>query len=165
MHDYDPLIRLVHQFFQAAGFILLSENVIFHKRYAMTYGQPYNGPDHLRWFAGPDLGNYRKEQLEKDQGAQPVVTVVKGRGAGADLEEMHEKKTVHGAEPAVMDTEKRDDEQFSQVVCSLVHFQDCHFQNVVETGNKVFNPVEQNDEPDIPVKEENADKGNEIRTD
>jgi hypothetical protein len=44
----------------------------------------------------------------------------------------------------------------------MINFQDCHFQNVVEGGNKVFNPVEQNNKCDIPAKKNNSGNGNKV---
>ena len=53
------------------------------------------------------------EELDKDQGPPPFIAIVKRRKIGADLEKMDEEKSVHCTESSVMDTEKRDDEQFS----------------------------------------------------
>ena len=63
---------------------------------------------------------------------------------------------MHSAESTVMDTEKRNYEQFPGVINSMVNLQENHFHDIVKGGNKVFYPVKKDDIADIPVKKENS---------
>jgi len=115
--------------------------------------------------AGPDPGNDTIEELEKDQRPPPMSAGWQGSFAAADLEEMHEKETVYGTEPAVMDAEKRDKKQLGQRTGSRIRFEESYFQDVEETGNQVFHPVKKHDVPDIPAEEEDAEKGYKVGPD
>jgi hypothetical protein len=78
---------------------------------------------------------------------------------------MDEKKSMNSTKSSVVDAEKRDKEQFPNLFCRRVNFQKCQFQDVVESGNKILNPVEKDYITHIPVKEKYPDKGNEVGPD
>lgn len=75
---------------------------------------------------------------------------------------MDQKKTMDCTEPAVMDSEKWDCDQFTDMIRSLTRPENRHFQNVVEDSDKVLYPVEQDDEFYIPAEQENTDNGNKV---
>jgi hypothetical protein len=101
-----------------------------------------------------------EEHLNEDEEARPGIFILKHRMRLENIRRLsgftkkqEDEKAVTCTETTEMYKEERDQEKFFGIFLKRFRFGDGHFEDVVETYDEVFGPVEKYDIEGVPVKE------------
>ncbi len=143
VHDDDSRVGGGHELCGFGGFVFSLEQEVVYE------GDTVAGEEHEEdWFcaggqSGPCLSDDSKEQLEEDEEAGPCWAAA---GAGEFRlglgEEGEDEYSVNGHESAVVDHEEWDHEELAKVFDGLFDGGEGDFEDVVESDDEVFGPVQ-----------------------
>ncbi|MBM4045803.1 MAG: hypothetical protein FJ279_11865, partial [Planctomycetes bacterium] len=126
----------------------------------MACQKSHQSPDHVGGHVLQELLHQGNAYSEDGQGPGPTWTLKAQWTRGdSQREELQEKKTMDQTKTPEVSAEKGDEEQLGRMGNRRLGCDQSHSQDVVEPGDQVLCPVENNDRGGVPAKENGAEQG------